>query len=339
MEQKEDTKKKTNTTKMIYIGYTPRLVICTILIPILSILTIIFIYHAFTIDELVNIRYTEQSITNYNIKDNNMDLDIAYQYKSNKENNMQFTYHVEGTLTIIEKDNPEKTYYTEKYQLKEETEENIVNQKKSNYRTNLEINLEDYESIVKKYKESYEVETKSYLDIDLIINYHSTSNASYFLTDENKATIHIPLVEDSPIEVNDINEEKRVDKKPTVRLQSSGLLGLGVLFGLGAILSLSQAILLVYSTMDQKSIYDKTVEKILNKYKRRIEEVPKVPRKTGKIVQNLSSIKEISKVSKNYKVPIKYCVINEHNKCQFFVEYDKELYIYVLKAIDLEKKD
>ena len=107
MEQKEDTKKKTNTTKMIYIGYTPRLVICTILIPILSILTIIFIYHAFTIDELVNIRYTEQSITNYNIKDNNMDLDIAYQYKSNKENNMQFTYHVEGTLTIIEKDNPE----------------------------------------------------------------------------------------------------------------------------------------------------------------------------------------------------------------------------------------
>ena len=334
----EEKEKKQDTLPKIYVGYTPRLIISIVLVPILSVIAVIFLYNAFTVNDIENIRYTEEGIVNYDIVDNTINLDIAYQFKINEKVNLDFDYQVLADFIILEKDNEDKEYFHEKYEFSPLTEEKIQN-KKSSHRENLVINTDDYIDMVNKYEESYEVETDSYLDIYLVSKYISTKDSSIKIQDESKTGVRINLSSPTNPEVHNLKEEKRVDQRPTIKLQSPGLLGLGVLFGIGAIFSLSQAILLIYSTMDQKSIYDKTMEKYLKKYKKNLIEVPKVPRKTGKKVTNLDSIKELNKLRKKLNVPMKYCIINNHTKCQFFIEYNKELYIYVLKAVDLEKKD
>ena len=78
---------------------------------------------------------------------------------------------------------------------------------------------------------------------------------------------------------------------------------------------------------------------LVKKYKKRIVEVEKVPRKTKKQIHTMNTIQDLIRLSKKLKQPVKYCVIHEHSKCQFFIEHEKKLYTYIIKEVDLEAKD
>ena len=39
----------------------------------------------------------------------------------------------------------------------------------------------------------------------------------------------------------------------------------------------------------------------------------------------------------NLKLPIKYYVVTEHQKCVFYVTHNNEIYVLTIKAVDLEK--
>ena len=77
---------------------------------------------------------------------------------------------------------------------------------------------------------------------------------------------------------------------------------------------LSQIILLVYSTIDERSLYDKTVEDFLKKQKGKIETIQKaIPKKKRKIIR-IHTFKELLKAKKKTKQKIFYHVIHEHHK-------------------------
>ncbi len=352
-----EEEKKEEIKAPIYIGFTPRLVICCILVPILSILSIILIYKSFSVDEIANIRYTEKSIINYTIYSDDINvytgennlydrslinkiiIDLNYQLLANQKSNLLFNYQVTGDLVIVDKNNPETIFYNESNNIIDLKKETITNNKFS-LREKVNINYWDYYNKAKQLSENYTGETQSYLDIKLLVNYKSTRNNNYNLNDSSISDIKIPLSDKNiSIEKNEIDNEKRVNKRPTVHISSPIILVLGLLTSIGAIIVLSYVLLFIYSILEQYSKYDKLVNKILKKYKKRIIYKDKVPRKTGKKVTNVDNIKILNKVSKKNKVPIEYCNINNHTKCQFSVLFDKELYIYVIKEIDLEKKD
>jgi len=353
-----EDKKEEKKNPPIYIGFTPRLVIFIILVPILSLFAILFLYKSFEVDDIVNIRYTEKSIindtfykdnTNIYKVDNNLydkslvhkiNLDLNYQMRINTISNLAYEYQVVGELFITEKDNPDKVLFTENYTLIDTKQEEIMNSKKYTLRENIDLDYWNYYNLAKQYAESYKQDISSYFDVELIVKYQSKPNNSYSLSNSSTTSIRIPLSESTiKVEKNELDGETRVDKRPTVNVQSPGYLGLGVLFSIGAILALSYAILYVYSILDQTSIYDRKVGKILKKYKTRIQEKEKIPRKNGKQVTHVESIKPLVSLSRKKNLPIEYCNINNHNKCQFSVMDGKELYIYIIKSIDLEKKD
>ena len=62
---------KKDLSKSIYIGYTPRLILYIVLVPILSVLAVILFYKAFEVDDLLNIRYQELGSINEKILDVN----------------------------------------------------------------------------------------------------------------------------------------------------------------------------------------------------------------------------------------------------------------------------
>ena len=333
--------KESSKAKLPYIGFAPRLIASIVLVPILSLLSIYLLYHAYVVDDLVNIRYTELGvITPKNVNEETIDLDIEYQFKVNELSNLSLNYQTQAELVIVDKENEEKVYYQETIPLMEEQDNMIMQGDTDNFHDNFTINKKELEEKVKKYQESYPVETTSYINVSFIIGHHSISKNSYYLSDTSNMSAQIPLLSsDKELEINNLDIEKRVNTRPTIRVKSVGLLGLGILVSIGAVLSLTWALILIYSTIDQKSLYDKTVGKILKKYKKMIQEVPKVPRKTKKQIHTMNSMKELVKLSKKWKQPIKYCVIHERSKCQFFIEYNKELFTYIIKEVDLENKD
>ena len=131
----EEKQQKEEVKTPIYIGFTPRLVIFCILVPILSVLAVIFLYKAFAVDEIVNIRYTEKSIIDYtvysddiniytgenNLYDrsliNKIKLDLKYQFLVNQKSNIILDYKIIEDLVIADKNNPENIFYNESNKL------------------------------------------------------------------------------------------------------------------------------------------------------------------------------------------------------------------------------
>ncbi len=353
--KEEEPVEKSN--KPIYIGFTPRLLLVIVLIPILSIFSIYFLYKSFKVDEISNIRYTENSTINYKVLKEGQEqtstnntftkdqidkvlIDLSYYFNINKKGNLLFNYKVVGNLQIVDKANPENILYQEDYTLKENEKLEIENHDKYSIKENIEINYKDYNDTAKGLKSNYNMDTISYLNVDLIVDYKSLNRNPYKLKDSSKTTLKIPLLENNiTIEKNTLDIEKRVNKKPTISISNPIFLLLGIIIGVGVVLCLAKTLIFISTIIDQKSPYDKKVDKILRKYKRIIIYKDKVPYKRGKKTTSINTIEQLVKISRRTKQPIEYCNINEHNKCQFSVKYEKELFILVIKAVDLEKKD
>ena len=305
-----------NQKAPLYIGYTPRLIVSIILIPILSIIAVIFLYKAFEVNDIVNIRYSEKSNSSYQVlgKDYNEvfpsedgrwnvnDIDTIeligeYNFQTNIESDMEFEYQMVADLLILEKNNPDKVFFEKKVELTELQKDSIEGKDSFTIHDIASLTYEEYNAIAKQYVESYGVETDSYLDFYLVVHYKTSTNNSYYLEGTSKPGITISLSKERiEVEEKEVDSDKRINKKPTIQLTSPGYLGLGVLAGLGAVVALSEAILLVCSTLDQRSVYDKTVDRFVEKHKKEIETIKKaIPKKKRKITR-INTFKELLKV-------------------------------------------
>ncbi|MBP5678695.1 MAG: hypothetical protein J6X28_02575 [Bacilli bacterium] len=340
----------------IYVGYTPRLILGIFLFIICSILSVYLMYKAFMVNDLENTRYEEIGKSTYQVYDRDsnvlgttqdavmqssqidkIDLEILYNMNLSEKSNIHYEYEVVGELKIIEKDNEDKIFYQESYSLTDKREETIQEEKNFTAKESVQIGYQEYEEIAKKYRESYGVETNSYLEVFLKVNYQSEKNNSYPLEGESNTGIKIPIGEETiSIQEKDVLTDKRINQKPMVQLKSPGLLGLGMLSGVGAVVAFTQLVILILVTVDEESIYDQEVSRILKKNKDKIEVTKRSPVKRGKNLYKVDSFKELKKVHKLTKSPIHYHVITEHQKCEFFILKEKDLYLYTLKSVDLE---
>ena len=360
-EPKEDIKVEPHNLSGFYIGYTARILISVILIIVLSVLGIMTIYSSFKVDDLVNIRYTEQSSIDYKVYLNENDfysqeylgkdmayvanlvnkivMDMNYHFKINKNGNLEFNYQVLADLLILDKNNPDKVFYQETYTLTEYQTETIRDYNDLSIQKEVSIDYGEYNTIANKFAKSYGVETTSYLDVYLVVKYKTTAKSPWKLQGEATPRIKIPLSEQSiKLEVENVDGEKRVNKRPTVHLDKPLQFCLGMIFALGAIGVLIYAALLMYKARDKKSLYDKTIEKILREYDRLIVDTTTPPPTKEKKVITIKSFNELLDVRDNIKEPIKYYIIHEHSKCQFYISHQDELYIMTIKEVDLEEE-
>lgn len=341
----------------IYVGFTPRVVGGLLLVILFSIITITILYKSFTVGDLVNIRYNEKSTSElkvmknqdeeYQKEDKNYDTSavhsiiatINYSMMIKEEANLQYTTEVVGDLYIKDKNNPDKVFFQESYTLMPEKKEVITNKKEYQTSTSFQIDYQDYNNIAKKYLESYGEEAESYLEVKYLIKYKNTSKSPYKMVGESAPTLMIPLtVSNMKVEEKNINTEKRVNERPKIILNHPLLFVLGCIFGLISIFILGKTSSVLYATVDNKSIYDKTVEKILKKHKKAILEVLKAPSKKGKKTIRIKTFEELWEVHKQTKIRIQYLIIKEHTKCEFYLSTEDKNYVYTLKEIDLEKK-
>lgn len=117
------------------------------------------------------------------------------------------------------------------------------------------------------------------------------------------------------------------------------LLASGILFSILSILVLIKLIRELLFLRKPLFKYEKYLKRILREYDRLIVNTPTVPDKKGKKVTTINSFDELLDVRDNLKLPIKYYINEEHEKCSLYINHEGELYLLILEAKEMEKTE
>ena len=171
-----------------------------------------------------------------------------------------------------------------------------------------------------------------------VLNEKNKEGNSYDLNNKSKAILTIPL---SQQEINitlsnqNVDEDKQLVSGSKLIVKDTNYLAVCIVLMIFMVLLITQIIKKILVFTNNKSKYDVYIEKILRGYDRIIVNVTTVPNFEKYNIIKVESFQEIIDVRDNFKCPINYYVITPHQKCEFFVINNDDLYIYVVKAVDL----
>jgi len=348
-----------------YISYNTRILITFMLSFVFLFCSLFLILSSFDVIKLEEITYKEKSPIDYKIylKENdfftdeyiskndtrktyianlikNITLDFDYQFEIDKPTNMEISYKVIGKLVISNpKDN--SVYYEEPFTLVEEKKDTIIDSSSYSINKTVVIDYDSYNNLANKFRYNFGLETESYLDINLIIKGKTNDDSEFNINIEGvKASLKIPLSEKAiniKLEEKALNEQKNVLANKHTKLNNRYKFIIGILFLVITILLVLYLLKLLSFLRNKKSKYDKYIKKILREYDRLIINTKTAPILDGHNIIKLDNFQELLDARDNVKGAIKYYVVTEHQKCNFYFTHNNDLYLLVIKAIDIEK--
>jgi len=346
-----------------YISYNSRVARVGVLLLMFFGLTIFFILKSFSMTSGDSINYVEKSNLDYQVylKENSFyetdhlgkdmlyvaslidHINVAFDYNFTVDKQLDFnlTYDIIGKLTIA--DNSEKNIYFEKeYVLLEPVTETISNGSAHNINRNINIDYNYYNSLANNFRTSYGLDTSSNLIVYFRVKQdNGTADSQYPLHSASEMSVNIPLSERSVnirLDYNEVNDSKQIISTEHLALTNYAFVILAIISFIAMIYFAIKLTRLIRYMIVKKSNYDKFVSKVLKEYDRLIVETTTAPVINDDIdVVKVNKFQELLDVRDNLKLPIKYYVVNKHQKCYFFISYEKELYLLTIKEVDLEE--
>ena len=365
IEKIEEQKPKTedNNKKEVYIDFKLRLIGYTLTFITLFVLTIIFLQGTFSTEASKLINYNENSNLDYKVylKANefyetnylgknkvyvaslidNVEISFKYNYNIEKPSDVDFNYSIVAKLTIDD-GTSKNNYFEKEYVLLSNKVASIKEGTNYNLNEKVIIDYDYYNSLANSFKQQYGVDTTSNLTVYLKVNKKSDIENANNSIENSTMFVKIPLSEKSVnIELNyqDINNSNYIIQENDSKLDY-------IVFGILSLISLAatliftvQLIRLLTLLRGKKSAYDKYINKILNEYDRLIVENGTGPDTKTTNVIKISQFDELLDVRDNLKLPIMYYVIAKHTKCCFYIKHNRDLYLMVVKAVDLEEEN
>ena len=358
-----EVKGKKNGRSRFYFSYNLRLFIYVVLFLVFFGLGIYFIYNSTDVVEKEKVYYKSDGNVVYSVclnknefyedkcLDKNMSyiaslihdipLKFHYQYTVGTSSPLDggLEYEIVAKLVIADSDS-NSSYYEKKYTLLERTSD-LVN-KESNYYTldkDISIDYEYYNAIATKFKSQYGVNVNSYLDVYLVT--YNKIEHKYNVPSSELISLRIPLSQKA-IQIKLDSKELHNDYEQVLTNSSfdvsNGIYVLfGVVFVIVAIICMIYVIKMLNLIKAKKSRYDIIVNKILREYDRLIAETSTLPDMSKYNILKINSFDELLDVRDNLRLPIMYYVVVKHQKAHFYILQDSNLYLYTLKAVDLEK--
>ena len=267
----------------------------------------------------------------------NINVDFKYNFSVDMISDIDFTYKVVAKLVIASQSNA-NVFFTKEYDLTEEKNEEIIGNNYYTITENIDLNYVYYNNLANKFRSKYAVNTNSYLEVYLVVNEKSKENNTYDLKNESKVVLTIPLsLQELNITLNNknVNQEKELIIPHNNSIDNLSLAILGIM-GILIVLVSYELIRKILLITNHASKYDSTVNRILSGFDRIIVNVKTLPNFDNYHIVKVDDFQELVDVRDNFKVPINYFVITEHQKCEFYVYANNQVYLYVLKAVDLE---
>lgn len=349
--------------KNAYISYERRVIVYLIIVLGCAILSTIFLTRSLSTGNKSDITYQENSNLDYKVylKKNDfydeeylgkdmvyvaslikrIDINIKYLFNIDKKSDVNFDYNITGTLSITDNDG-KNVFFEKDYELLEKKTDSMVNSRQKGIFENISINYDYYNNLANKFRSDYGLDTKSNLIVHFKVHQKGDEKNKFKLDNNSTMSITIPLSEKAiniKMDYKEINKNSQLFDENSVVVTNYIYAGVSiVLMGVVAIF-IGPLVKLLLNMRTKKSAYDKFIEKILNEYDRLIVETTTAPQLMDNHVVEVSSFTELLDVRDNLSLPIKYYVINKHQKCNFYINHGDELYLLIVKSTDLEEKN
>lgn len=363
-EIKKETNKKIKENKKLkhklYVGYESKIAMTIVLTFLLLLIGSYYLIKSINVLSVLNVNYREKSNLDYKVylKNNEfydseylgkgmtyvaslidkISADFNYTFDIDKESDIDFDYDITAQL-VISDTNKNNIFLKKEYILLKSTKEKMTSSKNHTINKTIDIDYNYYNTIANKFRISYGVDTRSDLNIYLNIHEKNGENNSFKIDNKSVMSLTIPLSQKSiniALDYKDIDKTSQVIKKSEIIINNYIFLALGISLLLIGILEFIYLIHLILLTKTKKTNYDKYITKILNEYDRLIVETTTGPNIQNKNIVKINRFNELLDVRDNLKLPIKYYVISEHQKCQFYIDHEEELYILTIKEVDIE---
>ena len=358
-----ETTNTTNNKKFRpYFSFNFRIVFISILEVIFIAALAISISKSYSIIKSEVIKYTEKSNIDYKVylKDNDfyntkyldkgmayvaslidkININYNYKFNINTKSYIDFKYKVYAKLQIVSQNNS-KIFYENEYELINENNESMRNNTSYALDVEVPIDYDYYNSLANNFKSKYAVNTNSYLKVYLKVNELNSNNNAYELNEENVTILTIPLSEQEiniGLDEQIVNNDKKIVTESKFKIGENKYLLTDLVLFIAIIVLGIQLFKSLFKISDKVSDYDKYVNRILRGYDRLIVNVKTSPNLNDYNIVKVESFEELVDLRDNVKEPIRYHVITKHQKCEFFITNHNDLYLYVVKAIDLDKK-
>ncbi len=358
--EKGEKSKKNKKTK--YVGFSTRLVLSCSIFVLSLLLCLLSFKHSISYLEETSTKYEENSYLDYKVylKPNeyyetdylgknmayiaslikNIDIDFNYAFGIEDKLKLDYNYSIIGRLTITS-ENGVDTYFEKEYTLMDTKSNTLQDSEKFSINESISIDYDYYNNLANSFKTDYGIDTASNLTVILRINKTAANGDSVYLNDGNDMSIVIPLSQRAiniNLNYNEINNSSYVTRQSDLKLDNYPFVALSLVFFGISLVSLSKAFGLIASIKTKKSAYDKYVNKILAEYDRLIVETSTDPKISEANVIKINKIEELLDVRDNLKLPIMYYTVTKHQKCYFYIRQNDQVYLYVVKAVDIEAK-
>lgn len=368
VEIKKTNKKKTKETikespkikNKIYISYETKIIKTIVLTILLITLGSYYLIKSINILSVLNVNYREKSNIDYKVYLKNNEFydseylgkgmtyvaslidkittDFNYSFDIDKDSNIDFNYDIKAELVISDM-SKNNVFLKKEYTLLQDTKESMNGGKVHNINKTITIDYDYYNKIANKFRISYGVDTTSQLNVYLNIHEKNAENNSFKIDNKSVMALTIPLSQKSiniTLDYKDINKTSEVIKDSQIIVNNYLYIILGSILLVLGLLEFIKLIRLLSLTKIKKTNYDKYINKILNEYDRLIIETTTAPNLQNKNIIKINKFEELLDVRDNLKLPIKYFVVTKHQKCEFYIDHEEEIYILTIKEVDIE---
>ena len=353
--------KKLNQKK--YVSFKTRFALSLSIFIVLLITSVILIIMSLSKINEQTVDYKESSKVNYNVllkddsqydkkyfKDNNrpkiyissliknIDTTFDYSFTVNEKSNILFEYSIVGKLVILNSDST-KVFYDDEIELISKKKALLSENKRIEIRENINLDYDYYNNIANTFRQNYGLNTTSYIEVILKVDGKNLDD-KYDISETYTRSIKVPLAQQEvDIQVGDDNSSTvhKVIVKNKLLVSNRLCITIGLIALVIAIICLIKVVNMIMKVYTPKmSTYDKYIKKILKEYDRLIVNTTTAPDITNFHIVRINSFAELLDVHDNLNLPIRYYVITEHHKSIFYVTHNNEVYVYIVKAVDLD---
>lgn len=345
--------------KGFYLEYSYRLMIYAVLTVLLIVAGIFLIKRSYSLEvgDLVN--YKEQGTADYRVflKDNDfydqnsldkgkayisslidyIKVDYKYSFHTNTPLDLKVNYSIMAKLTITDQTGS-NVYYEKEYTLLNQVNDSKKKSQMYSFNESVKVNFDYYNTLATKFKSSYGVDAVSNLTVYAKV-YRSLPTLNKNSTD--KILLTIPLTQKAiQLTTKNIDKKDNFVLNSKVNLDHRTQMTIGIVMILVAFLCLYRLIrLLIVANKKKMSPYDKYLDRLFKEYDRLIVETKTPPRFDDMNIIKIMKFEELMDARDTLKQPIMYYNISSHNKCYFFIKHDDDVYLTVIKAVDVESGD
>ena len=344
-----------------YLSYTRKIISYAIIVFGCAILSTIFLTRSLSTGHKDQITYQEKSHLDYKVylkkndfyetkyleKDmvyvasliDKVDVDISYLFNIDRKSDVKFSYDIVGKLSITDNDGT-NVFFEKEYQLMKAKTINMKDSRQQPINERISINYDYYNNLANKFRSDYGIDTKSNLIVYFKVNQKGEENSDYKLDNNSTMSITIPLSEKAvniKMDYKEINKNSQLFDETAIVIKNYVYAGVSLFLVVVLAIFIGPFIKLLLNLKVKKSSYDKFINKLLNEYDRLIVETTTAPQIENNNVIKINTFNELLDVRDNLSLPIKYYVVNEHQKCNFYINHNDELYLLVIKAVDLEE--